>query len=840
MKITEVSLGFPVNMTIETQFENYAAALTYKLNTSYNYKLIIHCTEEQRKQVSEQSVSKEFIANNPQTASVKVIFDVERSQHIRSPQIIHAKTNCEKLAEYLRVNEITTRDNIYSLEKEIEDNLEIKYTKPRHSFTLLKVFLRGSIGLHEKSGREEFAIDFDSFPDGIIAMCAKIGSGKSTLIENCQPYPQMLTRSGKLQDHFFLRDSCRKLLYKDEEGTFYDIDLQIDGKNKSGKVKAFVKTGKSLSELKDIPECDGNIDSYTKWVNDTFGPIELYLRTAFYTKGKTGSVPDIAYASKGEKKSLFSTLIGIDRLSEISLAAHDKEKELEKEIDKVKAKIVDLSEYESVDDIDKKIKSLRLSLKKTDKLIEDTRNKVSELEKVAISDVAEKIKDLEIERDKLCDTRLELEQTQTFLNDYNSNKKLYGKAENLYTKLDKANKDMLTYRENTYEPTKEEYQKLCDEITEKKHNCEILKTKYDAFAKTLNTAIEDTCPTCGQKLPESKIAELKSILADETVKLKGLEFSLIASKNTIMELEAKEKSHVFHEVEKSMKKLEVNAHEISSMITDDMPDEYDIREVKAKYLAIKSPETISQRLSDCENEITTLTNKITELSKVDNSQIINDITSLKEELSEQNEKKNNILIEVGSLTEQKKAIIDTQKQNDEYNIKVNDLNSLQAQYNVLYKAFGANGIQALELEALSPEIADITNNVLETVFGGEYKISFQTLRVGSSGNLIEDFNILVETVSTGTVRPLEWLSGGESTIIKEALYNAFSIARQKSSGFSFRTKFMDEMDSAIDPEFRPKYLQMVKAVHEISGTRHTVMITHSSEIKDAIESKIEL
>ena len=840
MKLTEVSLGFPVNQTIETQFENYADKVSCKKDTTYNYKLILHCSEEQRKQLTEQVVIDIFTANNPQTASVKVVFDVERTQHIRAPKIIQAKSNQDKLAEYLKVNELSVSDNIYSLEKEIEDSLEIKYSKPRHTFTLLKVFLRGSIGMHEKSGRDEFELDFEKYPDGIIALCAKIGSGKTTLLENCQPYPQMLTRSGKLQDHFYLRDSCRKLLYIDEEGTYYDIDIQIDGKNKSGKVKAFVKTGKSLDEMKDIPECDGNVDAYSKWVNDTFGTIELYLRTAFYTRGKTGSVPDIAYATKGEKKALFSTLIGIEGLSEISVAARECGKSVSKKKEQTEAKIVDLSEYESIDDIESEIDSLKKKVKKVEKDIQTSQQKLTSLEAENITDITEKIRELETQRDNLVDTRNDLESKVAFIKYYNENKDTLEKAKDIYEKLNLANKGYLTFCNTVFNPASEDYNKLREELSGKQHDYDILKVKYDTFKQTLADDINDTCPTCGQKLPESKITELTNLLSAEKVKLQDMERKLNGLKKEVLSLSKKEKSHKLHEYETKKREMEAEKEKLSDLITDGMPEEYDLVEIETQYKAIKNPDELSDKLIAVNKDIATLTEKIVKLSETDNSKVLKEIDEIKNYLDEQDELKKDMLIEIGKLTEQKKAITDTEKQNIELQHQVDDLNALEAQYSVLEKAFGANGIQALELEALSPEIADITNDVLETVFGGEYKISFQTLRVGSNGNLIEDFNILVETVSTGTIRPLEWVSGGEGTIIKEALYNAFSIARQKASGFSFRTKFMDEMDSAIDPEFRPKYLQMVKAVHEISGTQHTVMITHSSEIKDAVESKIEL
>lgn len=842
MKITEVSLGFPVNKTIETNFENYSDALTCFKDSKYNYKLIIHLTEEQRKKVTEQTIIDTFKANNPQTESVKVVFDVQRTQHIRAPEIIHAKTNCEKLEEYLKVNEITVDKNIFDLEKEIEDNLVIKYTRPTHSFTLLKVYLKGSIGLHEKSGRDEFELDFRKFPDGLIALTGRIGAGKTTLIENCHPYPQMLTRSSKLQDHFYLKDSCRQLLYVDEEGTYYDIDLQIDGHNKTGKVKAFVKTGKDINVLTPVSECDGNVDSYTKWVNDTFGSIELYLRTAFYTRGKTGSIPDIAYATKGEKKALFSTLIGIDGLTDISVAAREKSKLVAKEIDRLEAKIVDLEDCDTVEDIEENLKNDNECIVELDNQITKTMKSISDLKKTLTEDVSDKIEALERQRDALEDERIEIIPDIDFIENYKKLEKSYDTLEELFTKSNAANKEYFDYKENTYGPLSIEYNTLLANIASKENSIKVLETKFETLEENLVKDIDDTCPTCGQKLPADKIKELTDALNAKKAELSEIGDKIVAQKEELTTLRTDSCATAFHDAEVNLSKLSDKKNKLSDEIEalDLGITEDNLKEIRLKYKSIKSPETLNDRLEKVNSQIEELTSEITKLSELDNSETNAKIAAYEEKLATYEHQKKELFIEIGRLEEQKNTLIETIKQNEALEHQIDENKSIQAQYDVLEKAFGANGIQALELEALSPEIADITNHVLETVFGGEFKVSFQTLRIGSNGNLIEDFNILVETVSTGTVRPLEWVSGGEGTIVKEALYNAFSIARQKSCGISFKTKFLDEMDSAIDPDFRPKYLSMVKAVHDISGTKHTVMITHSSEIKDAIENRIEL
>ncbi|KKL66916.1 hypothetical protein LCGC14_2140220, partial [marine sediment metagenome] len=103
---------------------------------------------------------------------------------------------------------------------------------------LEKICLRGAIGIYKGLGLDEIEINFENMDPGLITLIGDNGEGKTTLIENMHPYPGLLTRAGKLQDHFRLRDSYRDLYFIDEKsGNRYRAFLQIDGKNPSGSIE---------------------------------------------------------------------------------------------------------------------------------------------------------------------------------------------------------------------------------------------------------------------------------------------------------------------------------------------------------------------------------------------------------------------------------------------------------------------------------------------------------------------------------------------------------------------------------------------------------------------------
>ena len=166
-----------------------------------------------------------------------------------------------------------------------------------------------------------------------------------------------------------------------------------------------------------------------------------------------------------------------------------------------------------------------------------------------------------------------------------------------------------------------------------------------------------------------------------------------------------------------------------------------------------------------------------------------------------------------------------------------------AEWRWLERATGADGIQALELDALGPSIADTANKLLSAAYGSRFQVSFKTTRIGGAGShkkMIEDFQVWISDSEDGSEQLLETLSGGESVWIKNALYSAFAIIRDRSTGQRFLTVFLDEADGQLDPEAKLKYFQMIEAAHAESGRTHTIIVTHSEAAREMISQKINM
>ena len=167
---------------------------------------------------------------------------------------------------------------------------------------LLSLSLRGAIGIDRGLGVEQIDIDFTQFDAGLVALVAPNGSGKSTILENLHPYRTLASRSGALQQHFYLRDSHRDLRFE-MGGHAYRCVLLIDGVR--GKQESYLYRDNT-------PLNDGKTPSYDAAVRHLFGSEDMFFRSLF----RAQNAQSIADLTAGKRKDFFVELLGLARIAE--------------------------------------------------------------------------------------------------------------------------------------------------------------------------------------------------------------------------------------------------------------------------------------------------------------------------------------------------------------------------------------------------------------------------------------------------------------------------------------------------------------------------------------------
>ena len=93
---------------------------------------------------------------------------------------------------------------------------------------ILRVKLRGFIGIQKGLGLDEIELDFNGLA-GLIALEGANGMGKTTLLENLQPFRTLPSRTGTLKSHCYLKDSLKELTFE-FNGQVYRTVIKIDAK----------------------------------------------------------------------------------------------------------------------------------------------------------------------------------------------------------------------------------------------------------------------------------------------------------------------------------------------------------------------------------------------------------------------------------------------------------------------------------------------------------------------------------------------------------------------------------------------------------------------------------
>ena len=152
-------------------------------------------------------------------------------------------------------------------------------------------------------------------------------------------------------------------------------------------------------------------------------------------------------------------------------------------------------------------------------------------------------------------------------------------------------------------------------------------------------------------------------------------------------------------------------------------------------------------------------------------------------------------------------------------------------------AFSKQGVQALIIDNVLPEIQDEANRLLARMTDNAMQVALTTSRPSRSGKgQIETLDISI-TDDAGP-RPYEMFSGGEAFRINFALRIALSRLLAHRAGASLSTLFLDEGFGTQDAKGRERLVEAIEAVKEEFSL--ILVISHIEELKDAFPTRIEV
>ena len=183
----------------------------------------------------------------------------------------------------------------------------------------------------------------------------------------------------------------------------------------------------------------------------------------------------------------------------------------------------------------------------------------------------------------------------------------------------------------------------------------------------------------------------------------------------------------------------------------------------------------------------------------------------------------------------------TKKANEElkkYKSQQLELEKKHSVFTEVVNAFGKQGIQAMLIESLIPQIEEETNLLLSKMTDNRLYTTLETTRERRTGKGDPIETLEISIADELGKRSYESYSGGESFRINLALRIALSKVLARRSGASLPVLFLDEGFGTQDSIGREKILDTIGSISD--QFEKIIVITHLDDLKDSFPTRIEV
>ena len=267
--------------------------------------------------------------------------------------------------------------------------------------------LIGSKGVRAGMGAEEISINLSSLPAGLIAICGTNGRGKTTILDNLQPYrimPYKLRKSGNWSpnsfsyfDQFEGSDGLIEFIFG-MGGKVYRKYILIDAERR--KQEAYLYEAENIGdEWKPIN--DGKTGTYDAAIEKVCGSPSLFFTSVFRSQG----AKNLSDYTRGDIMEIIAELLNINHIKEQGAKAGEVEKHLKSLISLDNSKLDMLrGEVSKVDELRESLAIHEESIGGNEEIIssikKDVEAKQNELTKVEVNEAAKesdraRLKDME-------------------------------------------------------------------------------------------------------------------------------------------------------------------------------------------------------------------------------------------------------------------------------------------------------------------------------------------------------------------------------------------------------------------------------------------------------------
>ncbi|MEM1255598.1 MAG: SMC family ATPase [Cyanobacteria bacterium P01_H01_bin.21] len=211
------------------------------------------------------------------------------------------------------------------------------------------------------------------------------------------------------------------------------------------------------------------------------------------------------------------------------------------------------------------------------------------------------------------------------------------------------------------------------------------------------------------------------------------------------------------------------------------------------------------------------------------------IQQLDETMAQLQTQREQQLGQLGRLDQQLHQLEALQQQTDQQRQQLQRCQHQLKVHQELQQAFGKNGIQALMIENLLPQLEAETNQILGRLSAHQLHVQFVTQRSGRK-KLIDTLDILI--ADTQGTRAYETYSGGEAFRVNFAIRLALARLLAQRSGMALQTLIIDEGFGSQDQAGCDR---LVAAINAIAADFACILtVTHMPHFREAFQTRIDV
>ncbi len=254
---------------------------------------------------------------------------------------------------------------------------------------------------------------------------------------------------------------------------------------------------------------------------------------------------------------------------------------------------------------------------------------------------------------------------------------------------------------------------------------------------------------------------------------------------------------------------------------------------------IELEQLLQQRLQDRQNSHQQLQIHLAQQATIaDNRQ---EIQTIDRQIHQRRQQLDELISLSGRLQQSLTQIDNLKVQHQDTGKQLKEYEKQYRIYQELTQAFGKNGIQALTIENILPQLEAEANQILARLTGNQFHVQFLTQKASKGTSkkktkLIDTLDIVI--ADAGGTRPYETYSGGEAFRINFSVRLALAKLLAQRSGTSLQMLIVDEGFGTQDTEGCNRLVGAINAI--ASDFACILAVTHMPQFKEAFQTRIEV